>query len=79
MTRDRKMKNTALATAKKVGWASLLLALAILSAPPAPEVPESDPPTLSVIVQGSDTRIHVKDTAGVIRQLLVRSWRQIYN
>ena len=31
-----------------------------------------------VIVQGSDTRIHVKDTKGIIRQLIVRSWRQLY-
>jgi type IV pilus assembly protein PilY1 len=32
-----------------------------------------------IIVQGSDTRIHVGNTRGVIRQLIVRSWRQLYN
>ena len=32
-----------------------------------------------VIVQGSDTRIHVNDAAGTIRQLVVRSWRQRYD
>lgn len=32
-----------------------------------------------VIVQGSDTRIHVKKAGGIIRQLVVRSWRQKYN
>lgn len=29
-----------------------------------------------VLVQGSDTRIHVSDTLGQIRQMVVRSWRQ---
>ena len=29
-----------------------------------------------VLVQGSDTRIHVSDTLGQIKQLIVRSWRQ---
>lgn len=29
-----------------------------------------------VLIQGSDTRIHVSDTFGTIRQLVVRSWRQ---
>jgi len=29
-----------------------------------------------VLVQGSDTRIHVSDTFGQIRQLVVRSWRE---
>jgi len=33
----------------------------------------------NVIVQGSDTRIHVRDTANSLRQLIVRSWRQLYN
>jgi type IV pilus assembly protein PilY1 len=33
----------------------------------------------NIIVQGSDTRIHVSNTQGVIRQLIVRSWRQMYN
>lgn len=32
-----------------------------------------------VVIQGSDTRIHVRDTKGVIQQLIVRSWRQLYN
>ena len=32
-----------------------------------------------VIIQGSDTRIHVRDAQGIIRQLIVRSWRQMYN
>jgi type IV pilus assembly protein PilY1 len=32
-----------------------------------------------VIVQGSDTTIHIRDTRGVIQQLIVRSWRQLYN
>jgi type IV pilus assembly protein PilY1 len=32
-----------------------------------------------VVVQGSDTRIHVRDAQGIIQQLIVRSWRQIYN
>jgi type IV pilus assembly protein PilY1 len=32
-----------------------------------------------VIVQGSDTRIHIMNTQGVIQQLIVRSWRQLYN
>jgi type IV pilus assembly protein PilY1 len=32
-----------------------------------------------VVIQGSDTRIHVRDTVGIIQQLIVRSWRQIYN
>jgi type IV pilus assembly protein PilY1 len=31
-----------------------------------------------VLVQGSDTRIHVRDTIGEIRQLIVRSYRQQY-
>ncbi len=33
----------------------------------------------NVIVQGSDTRIHVRDTVNNLRQLIVRSWRQLYN
>jgi type IV pilus assembly protein PilY1 len=32
-----------------------------------------------VVIQGSDTRIHVRDTKNVIQQLIVRSWRQLYN
>jgi type IV pilus assembly protein PilY1 len=32
-----------------------------------------------VVIQGSDTRIHVRDTKGVIQQLIVRSWRQLYD
>lgn len=32
-----------------------------------------------VVIQGSDTRIHVRDTQGIIQQLIVRSWRQLYN
>jgi type IV pilus assembly protein PilY1 len=32
-----------------------------------------------VVIQGSDTRIHVRDTQGIIQQLIVRSWRQIYD
>jgi type IV pilus assembly protein PilY1 len=32
-----------------------------------------------VVIQGSDTRIHVRDAQGVIQQLIVRSWRQIYD
>lgn len=31
-----------------------------------------------ILVQGSDTRIHVEDTLGQIRLLSVRSWRQQY-
>jgi type IV pilus assembly protein PilY1 len=31
-----------------------------------------------ILVQGSDTRIHVEDTQGQIRLLTVRSWRQQY-
>lgn len=31
-----------------------------------------------VLVQGSDTRIHISDTLGQIRQLIVRSYRQQY-
>jgi type IV pilus assembly protein PilY1 len=31
-----------------------------------------------VLIQGSDTRIHVEDTQGQIRLLTVRSWRQQY-
>jgi hypothetical protein len=31
-----------------------------------------------VLVQGSDTRIHVEDTRGEVRLLTVRSWRQQY-
>jgi Tfp pilus tip-associated adhesin PilY1 len=31
-----------------------------------------------VLVQGSDTRIHVEDTQGQIQLLTVRSWRQQY-
>jgi len=31
-----------------------------------------------VLVQGSDTRIHVEDTLGQVRLLTVRSWRQQY-
>lgn len=32
----------------------------------------------NILVQGSDTRIHVQDTLGQIRLLTVRSWRQQY-
>jgi Tfp pilus tip-associated adhesin PilY1 len=32
-----------------------------------------------VIVQGSDTRIHVRDADGEIQWVTVRSWRQRYN
>jgi len=32
-----------------------------------------------VVIQGSDTRIHVRDAQGIIQQLIVRSWRQIYD
>ena len=32
-----------------------------------------------VVIQGSDTSIHVRDTKGIIQQLIVRSWRQLYN
>jgi len=32
-----------------------------------------------VVIQGSDTRIHVRDAQGAIQQLIVRSWRQLYN
>jgi type IV pilus assembly protein PilY1 len=32
-----------------------------------------------IIVQGSDTEIHVYDTVGVVRLLVIRSWRQRYN
>jgi type IV pilus assembly protein PilY1 len=32
-----------------------------------------------VVIQGSDTRIHVRDTQGIIQQLIVRSWRQLYD
>ena len=32
-----------------------------------------------VVIQGSDTRIHVRDAQGVIQQLIVRSWRQLYD
>jgi len=32
-----------------------------------------------VVIQGSDTRIHVRDAKGIIQQLIVRSWRQLYN
>lgn len=32
-----------------------------------------------VVIQGSDTEIHIRDTKGIIRQLIVRSWRQLYN
>ena len=28
---------------------------------------------------GSDTRIHVRDAQGIIQQLIVRSWRQLYD
>ena len=31
-----------------------------------------------VIVQGSDTRIHVNDASGLIQMLSVRAWRQRY-
>lgn len=31
-----------------------------------------------ILVQGSDTRIHVQDTLGELRMLTVRSWRQQY-
>ena len=31
-----------------------------------------------ILIQGSDTRIHVEDTLGQIRMLTVRSWRQQY-
>jgi type IV pilus assembly protein PilY1 len=31
-----------------------------------------------ILVQGSDTRIHVEDTLGDLRMLTVRSWRQQY-
>ena len=31
-----------------------------------------------ILVQGSDTRIHVEDTLGELRMLTVRSWRQQY-
>jgi type IV pilus assembly protein PilY1 len=31
-----------------------------------------------VLVQGSDTRIHIRDTLGEIRQMIVRSYRQQY-
>ena len=32
-----------------------------------------------IIVQGSDTEIHVYDTVGIVRLLVIRSWRQRYN
>jgi type IV pilus assembly protein PilY1 len=32
-----------------------------------------------VIVQGSDTEIHVRDAKGTIQLMIVRSWRQRYN
>jgi type IV pilus assembly protein PilY1 len=32
-----------------------------------------------VIIQGSDTRIHISDARGIIRHLVVRSWRQRYD
>ena len=32
-----------------------------------------------LIVQGSDTEIHVYDTVGVVQLLVIRSWRQRYN
>ena len=32
-----------------------------------------------VVIQGTDTKIHIRNTVGVIQQLIVRSWRQLYN
>ena len=33
----------------------------------------------TVVIQASDTTIHIKSTVGTIRGLIVRSWRQIWN